>query len=118
LVAYDLGDEDEDYGLFFQALHSLDAFARPLDSVWVVQTTRPLAELKAALSRRLHFGDRLLVVECAGDADWSSVRPETTLWLEDVFTHRERAKEMDYEPRQHHLPSLRLSLERLRQRAP
>jgi len=85
IVAYDLSDEGGDYGPFFQTMQAAESYARPLNSVWMVSSRLPMADLARALSARLQPEDRLLVVECDGHAAWRSLAPATVEWLDKVF---------------------------------
>lgn len=85
IVAYDLLDEGEDYGPFFQTMQAVESYARPLNSVWIIKSRVPMADLARALSARLQRDDRLLMVECDGHAAWRALTPATVEWLEKVF---------------------------------
>lgn len=85
IVAYDLLNEGEDYGPFFRTIQAVEAYARPLESVWIVRCRLPLSDLARALSARLDQEDRLLVVECNSHAAWRALMPATVQWLDNVF---------------------------------
>ena len=90
LVLYDLAENDRDYGPLFRVIHSLEAYARPLDCVWVVQTRFSLDRLARALSLRLGTDDRLLVVECGNHGAWRRMEPQIWSWLQEVFVQPTR----------------------------
>ncbi|MGH6661422.1 MAG: hypothetical protein ACREB6_07770 [Rhodospirillales bacterium] len=85
IVAYDLSDEGGDYGPFYQTMQGVESYARPLNSVWMVRSRMPIADLARALSARLQPDDRLLVVECDGHAAWRALTPANVQWLDKVF---------------------------------
>jgi hypothetical protein len=91
IVAYDLLNEGGDYGPFFHAIQAVEAYARPLESAWIVRSRLPLADLARALSARLDQDDRLLIVECNDHAAWRALMPTTVEWLDNVFIGARKA---------------------------
>lgn len=60
VVCYDLMDEDGDYGPPFETLQAVESDARPLESVRIVSSRLPMADLARAWSSRPQPEDRLL----------------------------------------------------------
>ena len=88
LIAYSLqatDGVDRDYGPFYRAIQSLDAYARPLPSVWFVQTRLSLAEVTQRLTRHLGPDDGLVVMACGENAEWRHLEAPNASWLGQLF---------------------------------
>lgn len=81
--------EERDFGPLYATIQSLDAFAKPMDSVWIISTALTAQELYAKLARFFNDEDQLLVVECGGFAEWHGIPADTSMWLEDTFISSE-----------------------------
>jgi hypothetical protein len=90
LVAYRVHENEasgrRDLGSLYAALQSLEAFARPMESVWVVCTALTATQLYRKLAPFFEGEDRLLIVECGQDAEWRGVPLDTSVWLENEIS--------------------------------
>lgn len=96
LVAHQFHENDadvrRDLGSLFAAIQSLEAFAMPMESVWVVCTVLTAKQLYRKLAVFFEGTDRLLIVECGEAAEWRGIPLDTSVWLENEFiTLRHRA---------------------------
>lgn len=74
LITYDLHKMDRDYDAIWSALRKIGSSARVLESVWVVETSKPINQIRAALlSADSEKNDSFLIVGITGP--WDSVKP-------------------------------------------
>lgn len=81
LISYDLITPGRDYKKLFEAIRAYGTWCHPLDSVWIVATTKSSAEVRDSLIPHLDANDKLLVVALAGDWATRNVASEVTDWL-------------------------------------
>lgn len=69
LIAYEIARPGEARTSMAEAIMSLgDAWARPLDTVWMVRTNRPAEDIETCLTPLLGENDGLMVQETRGEA--------------------------------------------------
>ena len=69
LIAYDIAVPSPARPALVEAIMTLgEAWARPLETVWYLRTTRPADEVEACLAPLVGDGDGLMVQETRGDA--------------------------------------------------
>jgi hypothetical protein len=94
LVTYRLDEPADgaarDLAPFYVTLQRLNAFANPMESVWVVCTALTAQQLHKRLAPFIEEKDRLLIVECGETAEWRGVSKDTSAWLENEFNSPRR----------------------------
>ncbi|WP_439592385.1 hypothetical protein [Microbacterium sp.] len=73
LVSYDLRAPGRNYDDLLKYLRSLPYSAKPLESLWLVETTMTAVELRDSLSRLVDKGDGIMVAKTSGEAAWRNV---------------------------------------------
>ena len=73
LISYDLiGDEQlPDYQRVFDYIKSFDGWAKPLQSVWLVKTTKSASVVRDELKSKTDSDDRILVINITGSG-WAT----------------------------------------------
>ncbi|MXS74720.1 hypothetical protein CSIV_04280 [Microbacterium sp. CSI-V] len=71
IVTYDLRAPGRDYQPLYAYLNSLPYAVRPLESVWLVETTLSPFELRDALAKVADANDGILVVHACTPAAWT-----------------------------------------------
>lgn len=84
LVSYDLRKPGRNYETLYKALKSYEAWAHPLESVWVLETRRSATEIRDHLGAHVDGNDQLLVTGLT--VEWASynLATEQTNWLQRV----------------------------------
>lgn len=73
LIAYDLASPSDTRPHIAEVLMSIgEAWARPLDTVWMLRTRLQADEVEARLSPHLNTDDGLMVQEARGDASFAN----------------------------------------------
>jgi hypothetical protein len=81
LISYDLITPGRDYKKLFEAIKAHGTWSRPLESVWIVATTKASGEIRESLEPYIDTNDKLLVVALAGNWATRNVSKEVTDWL-------------------------------------
>jgi len=81
LVSYDLKAPGKDYAKLWEFLKSY-AWAKPLESVWLIRTTSTPAQVRDAARNHIDQNDRIFVVDMTNSA-WASLNipDEVAAWL-------------------------------------
>lgn len=83
IISYDLKDATPtQYEQVAEKIKSIGAWAKVLESTWVVISSETAVQIRDQILSILKNGDRLLVVESKGQAAWSNVIC-TNQWLVD-----------------------------------
>lgn len=82
VVSYDLRAPGRNYEALHQALKAVP-FARPLESVWLIEAEGPAPRIRDILRPLLDRNDGLMVVEIKEGADWAitGINKPSTDWL-------------------------------------
>jgi hypothetical protein len=82
LISCSMNRLNGNYEPFWHTLQKEGA-VQALESTWLLETDRPLAELNQLLVPLTYDTDRLLIVEIAPKAGWAAtrLRGDTSLWL-------------------------------------
>lgn len=86
VVSYDLRREvsSDDYDRMYETLKTAGDYCWPLESFWIIETTRPPSEVIAVLISRgvLDDDDGVVVLEITGVGDFRRVKNDVTAkWL-------------------------------------
>ncbi len=84
MISYDLGVPEDftDYTKVTDYIKSFDSWAKPLQSQWLVKTTRTTSDVRDALKNITDSNDKILVVDVTGDK-WatSHISSKVTDWM-------------------------------------
>jgi len=61
-ITFDLNKAGQDYNSLYQAIRDLGPTIRPLQNLWIAQTTKSATEITELLMRVIDSNDRLFVV--------------------------------------------------------
>jgi hypothetical protein len=81
LVGYDAHGEPRNYDKVIGYLKEF-SWCHPLDSTWLIVTTKPLAVVRDEVKACLDANDSVMVIDVTGD-NWGtvSVHPKANEWL-------------------------------------
>lgn len=71
LVTYDLRSPDRDYSNLIKAIRAYGNFAKPLESVWILDTNWTVTQVRDDLRQHIDGNDGLLVMGLTGN--WAAV---------------------------------------------
>ena len=85
IISYDLDypEKFEDYEDLIGYIKSLGSWAKPLYSVWLVDTDKTASEIRDGAMRHIDNNDKLFVAEWNTDSGWASYNlpKSVTDWL-------------------------------------
>lgn len=85
IISYDLGspEEFEDYKNLIGYIKSLGSWAKPLYSVWFVDTNKTVSEIRDGAKRHTDSNDKIFVAEWDTKSGWASyaLPKSVTDWL-------------------------------------
>lgn len=83
LVSYDLRSPGKDYSRLWEHLRSYSTRCKPLESLWLVKTSKTATEVRDAAKQHIDINDKLLVIDVTGDAAaWTTTLPsEVSDWI-------------------------------------
>ena len=83
-ISYDLSKPERDYEKLFKAIKALGNWCHALESLWIVNTSLTVVEVRDKLKAAIDANDSLLVTELTGN--WASYNVGTTqtTWLKAV----------------------------------
>lgn len=83
-INYDLR-RSRDYTSLFKKIESYGAWARPLESCWIIATTQTASQIRDTLVSAIDSDDGLLVTRLSGEAAWRCLNNDQanqmTNWL-------------------------------------
>lgn len=81
LVSYDLSAPSRDYEAVAKHLKSYADWVRPLESVWLIQTTSTVGQIRDALKACTDSDDKILVVKCGPSWATAHISKKVTDWM-------------------------------------
>ena len=80
MISYDLNKPGQDYAGLYKAIKQFN-WCHPVESTWLIVTTKTCVEIRDLLKPHLDANDELLVTKLEGD--WASygLSPTVTEWL-------------------------------------
>ena len=82
LVSYDLDGPSRNYEDLYEEIKSYGGWAKPLESVWFIDTSQSVSSVRDNLRSKLDSGDKLFVVKMR--KNWAtSFSNDATDWLKD-----------------------------------
>lgn len=86
LISYDLGlpETYDDYKLLIQYIKSYPSWAKPLQSVWLVKTTKTVAQVRDEIKTKVDSNDKVLVIDVT-KTGWGSfnLSKDVTDWMKN-----------------------------------
>lgn len=86
LISYDLGLPEiySDYKILKKYIKSYIYWAKPLQSVWFIRTTKSVVEVRDEIKLRIDNNDKVLVIDVTGKS-WASnnLSKEVTNWMKN-----------------------------------
>lgn len=83
LISYDLITPGRDYADLYKKIKSYPKWAHPLESVWVLKTTKSAVEIRDDLKVELDSNDKLLVLKLEGEGAWRNLTDKLSAWLKE-----------------------------------
>jgi hypothetical protein len=84
LISYDLRSPGKDYTRLHDHLKTYPAWAKPLESLWLIKTPFSAADLREAISRLTDSNDKLLVVNVSSSpAAWKNLPDDVATWIKN-----------------------------------
>lgn len=85
LISYDLINKGiYDYEVLIDYIKTYSTWAKPLESTWLVKTTKTVSVVRDEIKNHVSNGDKILVVDVTG-ANWgtSFVSKNVTDWMKE-----------------------------------
>jgi len=86
LISYDLGVPEtiSDYRILTEYIKSYRSWAKPLQSVWLIKTSKSVAQVRDEIKLRIDSNDKVLVLNVTGTS-WATynVSQKVTDWMKD-----------------------------------
>lgn len=83
-IDYDLR-KTRDYQPLYERIKGYGAWCRPLESSWVISTSRSAAQVRDHLRGAMDADDGLLVTRLGGEAAWCNLSPEVSRYLQNML---------------------------------
>ncbi len=81
LVSYDLIRPGKDYSRLHEHLRSYPNWAKPLESVWFIQSNLGAEQLRNAIQGYMDSNDKILVVIVGHEAAWDKLPANVSEWI-------------------------------------
>ncbi len=82
LVSYDLRAPGRNYQNLHDYLDSFPSWAKPLESVWLIETTLTAAQLRDGAVKHIDTNDQIFVVEVTKQpAAWKNLATNVINWI-------------------------------------
>lgn len=82
LISYDLRQPGRDYSSLHEHIKSYGQWAKPLESVWLIKSSRSVEQVRNAAQQHMDSNDRILVIDVTGRAAaWSNLPSKVSDWI-------------------------------------
>ncbi|WP_312754066.1 CRISPR-associated protein Cas2 [Rummeliibacillus suwonensis] len=81
LITYDLNSPGQDYKKLYEKIKSYGSWAHYLDSVWFVQTTKNISDIRDDLKQVIDKGDHIFICTVNDYSGWTNKK--LWEWLKD-----------------------------------
>lgn len=82
LVSYDLITPGRDYKTVYEYLRGHTAWARPLESLWLIKTDKPSSQVRDELKSHIDQNDKVYVVDVTGrSSSWTGLDDKVSQWI-------------------------------------
>lgn len=85
IISYDLKGETKDYSEIIEAIKKYKHFCKPLESVWIIESSKNCFDIFADLSGHIDDDDKLMVISLGSDAAWTELTPKGEKWMKNKF---------------------------------
>ncbi len=85
LISYDLVGPNRDYDKLIAHLRTYRVRTRPLESVWMIQTSKSAGEVRDGIERHVDSNDKILVVTVARGWGTRNIASDVTNWMRNHF---------------------------------
>lgn len=83
-VGYDLNAPGKNYDNLIEYLKSHSGWCRPLESNWLIRTTKSHKTVRDEAKKFIDANDELLVIDVTGDAAaWYGLSDKVSTWLQE-----------------------------------
>jgi len=82
-ISYDLSAPGRDYKDLYEAIKKLGAWARPVESTWLVDTAVSLTDTRSRLAATMDSNDKLIITTCAKGAAWQKLSDDVSKWIKE-----------------------------------
>lgn len=81
-INYDLRKHRK-YDLLYERIKSYGTYYRPMESCWIIASTKTALEIRNELSKTTDVNDGLLVTRLQGEGAWFNLGNQATSWLKE-----------------------------------
>jgi len=86
LVSYDLNKPGKDYPKLWEHLRSYNAYAKPLESVWLVKTNLTALQVCDAAKKYVDQNDKIFTIDVTSrNAAWINLSKENSDWIKEYL---------------------------------
>jgi len=86
LISYDLRipETSQDYKKLIDYIKTYPGYAKPLKSLWLINTGKTVAQVRDDLNKQVDSNDGILVIDVT-DSDWATIgiSKNTTDWMQN-----------------------------------
>jgi hypothetical protein len=86
-VNYDLTKPVRDYSRLYAYLESYNTRARPLQSMWLLRTTKTAHAVASEVAGFVDRDDRVIVIDVTQDEWWSNFNDDHIRWMHNQMGH-------------------------------
>lgn len=84
LISYDLGLPERriDYLILKEYIKTHARWAKPLQSVWLIRTTKNITQIRDEIKARVDLNDKIMIIDVTG-SNWATSRisKDVTDWM-------------------------------------
>jgi hypothetical protein len=85
LISYDLRAPGRDYATLWDHLKAYGSWAKPLESVWLIQTDFTPAQVRDAAKIHVDQNDKILVVDITNkESAWINLPQDVSNWIKSA----------------------------------
>lgn len=82
LISYDLRRPGKDYPTLHEHIKSYGNWAKPLESVWLIKSSRSAEQVRNAIQQHVDGNDKVLVIDVTSRAAaWVNLAKEVSDWI-------------------------------------
>jgi len=83
MITYELEDSDKDYPKISEKLKSYSYWAKSMERVWFIKTSKEAVEIRTELKNSIGDRGKVLVINVSGNYQWGTygVSKEVTSWM-------------------------------------
>lgn len=85
IISYDLIGPERDYESLISKIKSYGTWAKALESVWLIRSTKSSSEIRDDLKSVIDSNDKLLIIENSGGWATRNISKSVTEWIRNNF---------------------------------